>query len=207
MGSPYITPGPVRLKDPVETIPEEGALARFQLTEQRAASIASLLSLPRDARKRRHNLGNGEADVRFLAARLGVSQRDIRRSCRDKRVLSKVIEQATQAAILLSPDILHQAYKCAMDQDLAVRDRMVAGKLVLEIGKLIKGKEGPQVSVQQNVNVGVQVNEAKDGGIMEDATLRAQLMELKNSGFLDRFLALPAGDSPEPPGSGESPTK
>lgn len=187
--------------DPPVTVLKLGdTLKPLALNDTRIESIAALLSVPRDARRKRYGLDDSEADVRFLASRLGVPPGDIRRARTDKRVLHKVLERASQAAVLLAPDLVYEAYRIGMDEENAPRDRLTAIKLGLEIAKLIHGDKGTQVSVQTNVAVGVQVA-AQDGGIMEDATIRDQLQELRASGFLDRFLALPAGNTEAPPES------
>lgn len=186
---------------PVTVLKLGDTLKPLALNESRIDAIASLLSVPRDARKRRYGLDDAEADIRFLASRLGVAPGDIRRARTDKRVLHKVLERASQAAVLLAPDLVYAAYRIGMDEENAPRDRLGAIKLGLEIAKLIGGEKGTQVNVQNNVAVGVQVNSQKDGGIMEDATIRAEIQQLKDSGFLDRFLALPAGSPETPPSS------
>lgn len=191
------SPGVVEV--PVTVLGQGESIAtRLQLHPTKIDSIASLLAMPRESRRARLGLFDQADDIRFLASRLGVSRGDIKRSLRDKRVLERVLEQATAAAILLAPDMVYEGYKIAMDPEVSVRDRLPAMKLVLGVGGLAKEK-GPQVNVQNNVNVGVQVNEqaGQDPTISEDAMLKEQVEALRADGLLGRFLGLPQGDTGE----------
>jgi hypothetical protein len=201
-GGGEMTPTDEQGEVEVTVLGEGESIQKLGLTESRIGAIASLLSIPRDARRIRYGLECPEDDIRFLASRLGISRADIKRSLSDRRVLNRVIERATQAAVLLAPDMVYEAHEIAKSVDSKPRDKLVAIRLMLEIAKLIRGEKGTQVNVQTNVAVDVHANgnSAVDGGISEDALIRAQLEELKASGFLERFLALPSGSTETPPG-------
>lgn len=182
---------------PVEVVrvPEgESGLARYRLTEARLRSIASFFAQPTWVRKgQTREAGYRDDEYAFLAARLGVTTRYVRRFERSPRLRREITERLRLAVTKLMPDVIWGQLM------LAVQDRDTgAARYLGEYEGTLRGKSGTAVNVQQNVAVGLQVNSQIKDGISEDETVREELRLLRESGYLDRLL----GEKPTDAGSG-----
>lgn len=163
----------------IRRVPEgESGVVQGRLTENVLESIASFYALPDEARRR-----NGAADpdgVAFLASRLGVTRGFVRKQHRNPKVLAAIRRRLNEVVTLMMPNVINAQYKLAVEMADIKSARFLA-----EIAGVLKPGG---ITVQQNVGVNMQVNNAKDGGIQEDSEILASVRNLRASGVLDRIL-------------------
>lgn len=80
----------------------------------------------------------------------------------------------------MMPNVINAQYKLAVEM-ADIR----AARFLAEISGVLKPGG---ITLQQNVGVNMQVNNAKDGGIQEDSEILASVRNLRASGVLDRIL-------------------
>jgi len=178
----------------IRTLPagESGAV-KGRLSDDVLESMASWWSLPDGMRVRWG--AKDPHDVALLAKRLGVTPGFVRKEQRNPRVLAAIKRRINEAVVLMMPNVIQSQYELAV----VGRDPRAA-KFLAEIAGFIRQSGG--VTVQQNVGVNVQVNNAKDGGIQEDSEIKAALLNMRSSGLLDRILNTEITDvEPSDPGN------
>lgn len=180
----------------IRTLPAgEKGVVKGRLTETTLESMASWWSLPDGMRARWG--AKDPHDVALLAKRLGVTAGFVRREQRNPKVLAAIKRRINEAVVLMMPNVIQSQYELAV----VGRDPRAA-KFLAEIAGFIKQQGGGGVTVQQNVGVNVQVHNAKDGGIQEDAEVKAAILNMRSSGLLDRILNTEITDvEPVDPGS------
>jgi hypothetical protein len=166
----------------IRTLPEgESGVVQGKLSHDTLESMASWWSLPDGMRVRWG--AKDPYDVAILAKRLGVTPGFVRKQQRNPRVLAAIKRRINEAVVLMMPNVIQSQYELAV----VGRDPRAA-KFLAEIAGFLRQSGGVGVTVQQNVGVNVQVHNAKDGGIQEDAEVKAAILNMRSSGLLDRIL-------------------
>ena len=161
----------------IQRIPEgESGEAKGRLTQTVLESMASYFAIPEPIRRQRF----GADDVAFLADRLGVTRGFVRKSQRDRRLVSSLRERVNQAVVFMMPAIIHRQAILAFE-----KDDTRAARLLLEIAGFIK-QAGVSVNLNQQIG-GLHVHH-RDGGQDEDRENLLWLREMLESGNAQKMV-------------------
>jgi hypothetical protein len=176
--------------EPVEIVHlpegESGLGPRTPLTDRTLQSMASFWAIPERERRKRFGTRSVDGDVAFLASRLGITQRIVRRGLRNRKLLDRIGEELTAACILMVPSVIQVQLHKAIE-----RGDTKAATLVLQFLKKV-----PEPGGSVNVNIGVGVNiQQHERTIQQDRANLATLAEMRETGEIDRLLGANSGPS------------